>query len=263
MINLDLTGKRAIVCGSTQGIGKAAAGELASLGAEVTLLARNEEKLKHVCEELPVSKGQHHRYVVADFTDPPALQKRIVDYAEEYPPVHILVNNTGGPKGGLLLDAQPAEFLSAFSAHVICNQILVRTFVPGMKKEGYGRIINVVSTSIRQPIADLGVSNTVRAAVASWAKTLAGEVGPFGITVNNVLPGSTETARIHSLIETRAKRAGTTADEIRRQMIEEIPARRFAQPQEIAYTIAFLASPAAAYINGVSIAVDGGRTPCL
>lgn len=270
-MNIDLTGKRAVVCGSTQGIGKAVAIELASLGAQIVLIARNEEKLRKVREELSTAKSQKHNYIAADFSDAPTLKKKISDFVANKPrqkdggqaPIHILVNNTGGPKGGMILDAETDEFLKAFSAHVVCNQILVQTFVPGMKKERYGRIINIVSTSVRQPIPDLGVSNTIRAAVASWAKTLAGELASFGITVNNVLPGSTETDRIQSLIESRAKRSGMSIEEIRRRMIEEIPARRFAQPEEIAYTAAFLASPAAAYINGISLAVDGGRTVCL
>jgi 3-oxoacyl-[acyl-carrier protein] reductase len=254
---------RALVCGSTQGIGKAVAVELAGLGAHLTLMARNEEKLKKVREELNTAKGQQHSYLVADFTDPDQVRDVITKHVSNNTAIHILVNNTGGPKGGPILDAEVDEFRKAFSAHVVCNQILVRAVVPGMKKERYGRIINIVSTSVRQPIPDLGVSNTIRAAVASWAKTLAAELGPFGITVNNVLPGSTETARIHSLIESRAKRSGKSVEEITREMINEVPAGRFAQPAEIAYTVAFLASPAASYVNGVSLPVDGGRTTSL
>jgi 3-oxoacyl-[acyl-carrier protein] reductase len=263
MVNLDLTGKRGIVCGSTQGIGRACAVALATLGAHVTLMARNEGKLKETRSQLDSSRGQQHGYIVADFSDPVKLKERISEFVSRNPLVHILVNNTGGPKGGMIMDAETDEFLKAFSAHVVCNQVLVQALVPGMKKEGYGRIINIVSTSVRQPIPDLGVSNTIRASVAGWAKTLAGEVAQFGITVNNVLPGSTNTARIQSLIESRAKRSGTTVDHIKRQMVDEIPARRFAEPEEIASAVAFLASPAAAYINGVSLPVDGGRTTCL
>jgi len=259
-VNIDLTGKRAIVCGSTQGIGKAVAVELARLGAQIVLIARNEKRLQHVTTELSTAQGQRHSYLVADFSKP----DQVVEVTKRLNhPIHILVNNTGGPAGGPVLDAAADEFLNAFSAHLVCSHILAQAVVPGMKKEGYGRIVNIVSTSVRQPIPDLGVSNTVRAAVASWAKTLAGEVGPFGITVNNVLPGSTQTERLRSLIETRAGNAGISVAEMTRRMIQEIPARRFAEPDEIAYTVAFLASPAAAYINGASIPVDGGRTMCL
>lgn len=262
-MNIDLTGKRAIVCGSTQGIGKAVALELAHLGAQIVLIARNEEKLKNVTAELSVAKGQQHAYLVADFSNPNQVKNAVTKFLSPGQPIHVLVNNTGGPPGGHILDATVEEFLAAFNAHLVCNHILVQAVVPGMKKERYGRVINIVSTSVRQPIPDLGVSNTIRAAVASWAKTLAGELGVFGITVNNILPGSTKTERIRSLIQDRAKRLGKSVEEITQQMIEEIPVRRFAEPEEIAYAVAFLASPVAAYINGVSLPVDGGRTTSL
>lgn len=259
-MNIDLTGKRAVVCGSTQGIGKAVAIELARLGAQILLIARNEERLQNVKNELSTAHGQRHSYLVADFSNLNQVKEMTTRLNH---PIHILVNNTSGPACGPILDAAVEEFLNAFGSHLLCNHILAQAVVPGMKTEGYGRIINIVSTSVRQPIPDLGVSNTIRAAVASWAKTLAGELGPFGITVNNVLPGSTQTERIRSLIERRAKRLGKSMDEITRQMIDEIPARRFAEPQEIAYAVAFLASHAAAYVNGVSLPVDGGRTTSL
>jgi len=139
----------------------------------------------------------------------------------------------------------------------------VQAVLPGMKRAGYGRIINIISTSVKQPIPGLGVSNTIRGAVANWAKTLAGELGPFGITVNNVLPGATCTARLDALIEGKAKKAGVTVAEIGEQMKAAIPARRFAQPEELACAVAFLASPSAGYINGINLPVDGGRTSCL
>jgi len=262
-MDLNLTGKRAIVCGSSQGIGKAVALELANLGAQITLVARNEERLRKVQNELAATHGQKHSYLVTDFSDPAALEKKISEFVTGNPPTHILVNNTGGPKGGPILEADVDEFRKAFNAHIVCNQILVQALAPGMKEERFGRIINIVSTSVRQPIRDLGVSNTIRVAVASWAKTLAGELAPFGITVNNVLPGSTNTDRIHSLIEFRAKTSGTSTEEVARWMRGEIPVGRFAEPAEIASAIAFLASPAASYITGVSLAVDGGRTTAL
>lgn len=263
-MDLNLSGKKAFVCGSTQGIGKAAAVELAELGASVVLLARNEDALKKTKEELSVSKDQRHDYIVTDFSNPAELKKAVAAYLEKNnEPIHILVNNTGGPPAGKAIDAKTDDFLSAFQNHLICNQILVQSLVEKMKAEKYGRIVNVISTSVKQPINGLGVSNTIRGAVAGWAKTLANELGEFGITVNNVLPGSTRTGRIESIIETRAQKSGETNEKIQQAMESEIPARRFAEASEIANAIAFLASPAASYINGINLPVDGGRTGCL
>lgn len=259
-MDLNLTGKNALVCGSTQGIGKASAMELASLGANVTLLARNEEALKAVVNELPNNGSQKHNCIVADFATPDYLKVIINHFMESNPPFHILVNNTGGPKGGEIIKADTSEFLTAFSNHLICNHILVQALVEGMKSEGYGRIINIISTSVKQPLNNLGVSNTIRGAVANWSKTLANELGRFGITVNNVLPGATATGRLSTIIENKSKASGKSIDEVEEEMKSEIPARRFAKPEEIANAVAFLASPAAGYINGINVPVDGGRT---
>ena len=261
-MNLDLNGKRAIVCGSTGGIGKASAIELAYLGASVTLIARNEEKLASTVKELKTSSNQEHEYRVADFEFPDRVEKVITDYAATKT-VHILINNTGGPPGGLAIDAKPSDFVKAFSSHLLCNQILVQALVPAMKREGYGRIINVISTSVKIPIKGLGVSNTIRGAVASWSKTLANELGPFGITVNNVLPGSTMTDRLEFVLQANASKAGKTLEQMKQEMIAEIPARRIAEANEIAAAIAFLSTPAAGYINGINVPVDGGRTGSL
>jgi 3-oxoacyl-[acyl-carrier protein] reductase len=263
-MDINLKDKKAFVCGSTQGIGRAAALELAHLGASIVLLARNEDSLKRVKDELDVTQNQRHDYIVADFSAPDELKISVAEYLEANPsPIHILVNNTGGPPAGKAIDAKPEEFLSAFQAHLICNQILVQSLVEGMKTGKYGRIINVISTSVKQPIPNLGVSNTIRGAVASWAKTLAGELGEFGITVNNVLPGSTWTGRIESIIENKSKASGESKETIQKMMEAEIPARRFAEASEVASAIAFLASPAASYINGINLPVDGGRTSSL
>ncbi|MFD2999709.1 SDR family oxidoreductase [Pontibacter toksunensis] len=259
-MNLDLKNKRAIVCGSTQGIGKAVAKELSALGASVTLAARDEEKLKETVRELEQANGQQHDYIVADFSNPDEVYLQIKAYVQEQDKVHILVNNTGGPPGGPITEAAPEEFLKAFNMHLINNHQLVQAVVPLMKKAGYGRIINIISTSVKEPIPGLGVSNTTRGAVASWAKTMANELGQFGITVNNVLPGSTKTSRIWSLVESRAEKSGRSKEAVQEEMEAAIPARRFAEPEEVAAAAAFLATPAAAYINGVSLAVDGGRT---
>lgn len=258
-MDLNLKGKNALVCGSTQGIGKAAAIELASLGATVTLLARDEAKLKSTLNELSSSHGQKHDFVMADFSFPNQVKKAI-DKLMSDKDIHILINNTGGPPAGPAIEAKPEDFLIAINAHLICSQILVQACVPGMKKNNYGRIVNVISTSVKIPIKGLGVSNTVRGAMASWAKTLSIELAPFGITVNNILPGSTKTGRIESIIQTRAQKSGKSEDQIRQEMIDEIPAGRMSDASEVANAIAFLASPAASYINGVSLPVDGGRT---
>ncbi|WP_439880996.1 SDR family oxidoreductase [Pontibacter sp. MBLB2868] len=262
-MNLDLTNKQAIVCGSTQGIGKAIAIELAQLGASITLIARNEDKLEAVTQELDTSKGQQHDYIVADFSDPYDLNINVQAYLKKKSIVHILVNNTGGPPGGPITEAVSDEFINAFNQHLIANHLLAKAVIPGMKEARYGRIINVISTSVKQPLKGLGVSNTIRGAVASWAKTMANELGPFGITVNNVLPGATRTGRLESIIESKAQKGGISIEATEQDMMSEIPARRFAEPEEVAAAAAFLATPAAAYINGINVPVDGGRTGCL
>jgi 3-oxoacyl-[acyl-carrier protein] reductase len=261
-MNLDLRGKKALVCGSTQGIGKASAIELALLGASVTLLARNEIKLKDTVSQLSVSAAQAHGYLVADFSSPDYL-KSVVDEHVRKNPVHILVNNTGGPPAGPALAASLDEFTRAFSNHLLCNQVLVQAVVPSMKKDAYGRIINIISTSVKMPIKGLGVSNTIRGAVASWSKTLATELGPFGITVNNVLPGASMTGRLEAIIRDRAEKQKKSVEEVTNDMIAEIPAGRISSSEEVAAAVAFLASPAAGYINGINVPVDGGRMGTL
>ncbi len=262
-MNLDFKQKQAIVCGSTQGIGKAVAIELANLGASVTLVARNEQSLKAVKQELNTSFGQLHSYLCVDFSDPAELRSLIDAYMHRQGIVHILVNNTGGPPAGPANAAKTEEFLSAFNNHLICNHILAQACLEGMKNARYGRIINIISTSVKQPLPNLGVSNTIRAAVASWAKTLANELGRFNITVNNVLPGATATQRLQSIIENKSAKTGHSLDNVREEMLHEIPMGRFAEAHEIANAVAFLASPAASYINGINLPVDGGRTGCL
>ena len=259
-MNLGLQDKNALVCGSTQGIGKATAILLASEGANVTLMARNEEKLKAVLAELP-NENQQHSYVVADFLNPTELQAKLA--VLNPPSWHILINNTGGPAGGPVFNAQLNEFERAFTMHLKCNHVLVQALVPFMKDQHYGRIINVISTSVKQPLDGLGVSNTIRGAVANWSKTLANELGQFGITVNNVLPGATETERLNEIINNKAKKTGKSAQEVSEIMRNAAPAKRFAKPEETAAAIAFLASEYAAFINGINLPVDGGRTKSL
>ena len=262
-MDLSLTAKHALVCGSTAGIGKATALELAHMGASLTLVARNEEKLKAVLQELPVSEGQEHAYLVADFSQPAALKKALAEVLAGGREYEILINNTGGPPGGPITEADPEAFRIAFNQHLVCNQILAQAVLPGMKAKSYGRIVNVISTSVKQPLNGLGVSNTTRGAVANWAKTWANEVGAWGITVNNVLPGATATGRLTSIIGNKAQKLGLSEEQAADKMKSIIPAGRFARPEEVAWAIAFLVSPAAAYINGINLPVDGGRTGSL
>ena len=256
----DLQGLNAIVCGSSQGIGRACAVELARRGATVGLLARDGGALENVRRELA---GNGHAVLVADFSNPEAVREAAARHVEARGIVHILINNTGGPPGGPIIDATPQMFLAAFTSHLLCNHLLVQTVAPGMRQARYGRIINVISTSVKQPIAGLGVSNTIRGAVASWAKTLSAELGPHGITVNNILPGFTRTGRLDVVIASRAKAAGRSMDEVAHALEAEVPAGRFGSPEELAAVAGFLASPAAAYVNGVSMPVDGGRTTAI
>ena len=261
-MNLSLSGKNALVCGSTQGIGLAIAKELALLGASCTLIARNENTLALAVASLSTETGQEHGYLVADFSDRAAVEQTVRQYVSNTT-VHILVNNTGGPPAGPIMDASPDVFLRYFEQHIAVNQVLAVACLDGMKAAGYGRIINIISTSVRIPIDNLGVSNTIRGATASWAKTWSNEVAQFGITVNNVLPGFTKTERLNALIQNIAARKGVEEDTVAQQMAAEVPARRFGEADEIAAYAAFLATPAAAYINGTSVPVDGGRTGAI
>lgn len=261
-MNLSLEGKNAIICGSSQGIGLAIAEELALLGANCTLIARNEEALKFAMHELDIALRQQHSYLVADFNKPDEVKKIIEEYVKHHA-IHILVNNTGGPPVGPVTEATEEDFLKAFNQHLICNHILTKAVIPSMKKEGFGRIINVISISVKTPLRNLGVSNTIRWAVASWSKTMANELGQFNITVNNILPGYTKTQRIASMIANNAAKLNVEKETVQKEMEKDIPMKRFAEPQEIAAVAAFVASPAASYINGASIVVDGGKTDAV
>lgn len=261
-LTTSLHGLNALVCGATSGIGKATAIEFAELGANVTLFARNESKAKDTLDLLNSSDCQSHQYLLGDFDKPQEIKNIIKDHisGNEY---QILINNSGGPKGGPITDANTDDFLLGFNRHLICNHILFQSLYSGMKKNNYGRIINIISTSVKQPIPGLGVSNTIRGAVASWAKTLSFEVAEHGITVNNILPGFTDTERLSSLIQDKATTVGISNNAVAEVMKKSVPSKRFGTPEETAKTIAFLASPTSGYINGISLAVDGGRLSCI
>jgi 3-oxoacyl-[acyl-carrier protein] reductase len=258
-MNLSLEGRNAVICGSSQGIGYAIAEELALMGANCILLARNEENLKIAASQLDSSIRQTHSWHAIDFNDQAATKKLIQEIAARQP-VHILINNSGGPAAGPIVEATADQFLQALNQHLITNHILTTAVMEGMKKEGYGRIVNIISTSVKIPLKNLGVSNTTRGAVASWAKTMANELGQYGITVNNVLPGATKTERLSTIISNTAAKKNQQVETIETEMMEEIPAKRFGEVADIAAVAAFLATPAAGYVNGTSIPVDGGRT---
>lgn len=260
---MELLGKKAMVCGSTQGIGFASAKLMAERGASITLVARNAEKLNAAVSELDSSNGQSHGILVADFSKPNQLEEVLAQFVKDGNQMDILINNTGGPKGGPIINAETSEFLAAFNQHLICNHILVQALYPGMAESGSGRIINVISTSVKQPLNGLGVSNTIRGAVANWSKTLANELGEFNITVNNVLPGATNTGRLNSIAESKAGKTGQSVDDVLSGMAKLSPMQRIAEPEEVAEAIAFLASDRASYINGINVPVDGGRTKSL
>lgn len=261
-MNLSLKGKNALVCGSSKGIGRAAAIELAELGANITLVARSADKLTEVSKNLRRETGQSHDFLVADFSDTEDLRKQVKALTLQKP-IHILINNSGGPKGGSIVESDPEAFLAAFKQHLVCNHLLVQQVLPRMKEEGYGRVVNVISTSVKAPIPGLGVSNTIRGSVASWSKTMSNEIGEFGITVNNVLPGFTATGRLEEIINNKAEKQNKTAEEVASTMRSAVPLNRFAEPSEIGAVIAFLSSPAASYVTGTSIRVDGGRTKSI
>ncbi len=262
-MDISLQGKDALVCGASQGIGAATAKELARLGARVSILARDAERSRGMLDTLDRAAGQQHAMITVDMADIEALRTAIVQHIVDHGPVHILVNNSGGPAPGLAHEAGVTLYEQAFRQHLLAFQTLVLAVVPGMKAMRDGRIINIISTSVKQPLPNLGVSNTIRGAVAQWSKTLANELGPFNITVNNVLPGATNTERLTAIIRNKSEKNSITEAEAAQEMMNEVPLGRFASPEEIAYAVCFLAGPSGAYINGINLPVDGGRTKNL
>jgi len=263
MKELTLKGKNALVCGSTQGIGWSTAVELAKMGANVTLMARNESKLKQCLRELPIPANQFHGYLLADFERPEEVKNEaqlLLDHGQD---IHILINNTGGPSGGNLIEESSEKLLAVFNQHLIVNHQLAQLFFEGMKKANFGRIVNIISVSVKQPIVGLGVSNTIRWAVASWAKTLSKEISKYGITVNNVLPGYTLTSRLDQVLDHKSQQTEQARENIEKEFLTNIPTGRFATPEEVAAAAAFLCSPMAGSINGINLPVDGGLSMSL
>ena len=254
--------KTALVCGSTQGIGRACAELLAENGITVVLLARNAQALAQLKNELATPTQQKHQVLVADFGNLEQLKAVVSEFTQNNA-IDIVINNTGGPPSGGVAAANIHDFTQAMSNHLLANHIILQAVLPNMQAKKWGRIVNIISTSVKVPLPNLGVSNTTRAAVASWSKTLANELAIYGITVNNVLPGATNTQRLKNIIDQKAKTQNTDIQHITKEMQTEIPMKRFGTPQEIAYAVGFLVSDQAAYITGINLPVDGGRTPSL
>lgn len=261
-MQISLKDKTALVFGASKGIGKATAIQLAESGAHVLLAARNIKGLEQVQNQLSTDLGQQHASISVDLLDHSGLTSTLKKITDQYN-IDILINNTGGPPAGPIQTAMPEQFLRAFNQHLIAAQIITSALLPNMKANKWGRIINVISTSVKAPLQGLGVSNTIRAAVGNWSKTLASEIASENITVNNILPGATNTDRLHEIIENKAQKTGLSVHEIEQQMQGEIPMGRFAEPRETASAICFLASAQASYITGTNLVVDGGRTPNL
>lgn len=254
-----LAGKHALVCGASQGIGQACARQLAEAGARVTIISRSADKLSEALQSIPRPELEH-RSEACDLGDMEAVQSLCQRLSQD---IDILICNSGGPKPGPLHQADVEQLAKAFQQHVLANSKLLQTALPHMKEQRWGRVINVISTSVKAPLPGLGVSNTVRGAVANWAKTLANELGPYGITVNNILPGFTETERLQQIIQGKMKQANHSQEEVKTQLLKDVPAQRFGKADELAYACVFLASDYAGYINGINLPVDGGRTASL
>ena len=262
-LSSSINGLNTLICGATSGIGKATAIEFSNSGANITLFSRNKDKLIDTLNLLKNNDNQNHQHLVGDFDNADGIKSTIEKHINNGNQYHILINNSGGPKGGSIANANPGEFINGFNRHLICNHIIFQALHSGMKNYNYGRVINIISTSVKQPIPGLGVSNTIRGAVASWAKTLSFEVAKNGIAVNNILPGFTDTERLSLLIDAKSNAENISVDAVAKAMKNTVPVGRFGKPEETAKAIAFLASPSASYINGVSLAVDGGRLSCI
>lgn len=252
----DLNNKRALVCGASKGIGFAIAKKFSELGASVTLSSSNEDNLKQAVSKL--NNTDKHDYFAVDFNDYKLVEqtvKNLIDKGNKY---DILVNNSSGPAPGQLSDASTDDLLNAFQRHLFSSHLITKLLLPNMKNNKFGRIINIISISVKEPVANLGVSNTLRGAMNSWAKTLSKEVAPYGITVNNLLPGYTETERLKNLFNNTAKKENTDYETIASKITAKIPLGRLGQADDLANAAAFFASEEASYITGVNLPIDGG-----
>ncbi|SHN13166.1 3-oxoacyl-[acyl-carrier protein] reductase [Cyclobacterium lianum] len=259
---IDLTGYQAVVGGATRGLGLAIARQLAESGASVTLMARNEEKLKAAKNSLSVAKGQTHQYLEVDFLNFNDFKERTNRYFKGKK-IDILINNTNGPRAGTAEQMSLNAYQEAFDLLFKTYHHLTHLLLDGMKERGYGRILNVASVSVKEPMPNLVLSNSIRSAVVSWAKSLSAAMAPHGITVNSILTGAFDTERIRELIDNQVQKTGDSQDALIAARKAAIPAGRFGKPEEYGYLLAFLASPQAAYINGASIPIDGGAGSSL
>jgi 3-oxoacyl-[acyl-carrier protein] reductase len=256
-MNLGLVGRVARVTAASKGLGRAIAEELAAEGATVAMCARGEAALKEAADSV-ASRGNQVLPIVGDVSRTEDVERIVGDTIARFGRVDILVNNAGGPPSGPFESLTPAQWDEAIRLTLLSAVNLTRLVLLGMKERKWGRIINVTSITVKQPVDGLMLSNSIRAAVTGFARTLANEVASFGITVNNILPGFTRTERVEELARQTAEREGITADEALAKSISQIPMRRLAEPREFAAVAAFLASERASYVTGVSVAVDGG-----
>ncbi len=261
-MNISLIGKKALVGGSSQGIGKAIGQQLAASGASVTLMARSGDKLKEIISHLPTDDGQHHQYLEVDFTDFNAYREIIENYFKNNS-VDILVNNTQGPASGGAMEKKVEDYQTAFDLLFKTVVYTSELALKGMIDNKYGRIINIASVSVKEPLSYLTLSNSIRAAVTTWAKTLAADVGQYGITVNSTLTGYFDTERLKNLNSAKAKSFGIPLEEVKQQMLKNVPIGRFGDPKEYGYLVAFLASEQASFITGTNIPIDGGMLKSL
>lgn len=253
-----MTDRVALVAASSRGLGRAVAEELAAEGADLAICARGEERLEAAAERIREETGRRVLPVPTDLAEPDAVRRLVEATLSEYGRVDVLVTNAGGPPSGPFESHSRDDWRRAVRLTLESALDLTRGVLPGMKKRGWGRIVNITSIAVKQPVDGLILSNSIRAAVTGFARTLANEVAPFGITVNNALPGYTWTDRVRELARSAAEAKGGSADEVVSEWKKRIPADRLAEPREFAALVAFLASERAAYITGSSIAVDGG-----
>ena len=257
-MNFGLTGKTAFVAGSSSGIGRAIAEALAAEGCHLMLAARRGDILAAIKTELRNAYSVNVDFVAGDLDAPADIARIHRTTAELFGTVDILITNNGGPQPGSFRQLDEEQWSHAWNRTLMSAVRLIRLFLPGMQEAGWGRIINVTSIAVKQPVQRLLLSNSYRAAVTGMARTLADEVAPQGITVNNIAPGYIGTERLDQLFEDRATSSGGTADEERMVVVSHIPAGRIGKPAEIAALACFLASQQASYITGTTIQVDGG-----